>query len=539
MAPDLQRGAWAYFPDRQEIRRNSMPQNYAIAEDCHRNGMAERTGMTSNSVSVRVSRRNEAHIVTITSSEGAVGGSCTCPDGLGGWECWHLVAALLYVSENIEDIRDAEEERRDAVDYFMGNLPQARILNFVSRQLKDDPALYDRLVRDLKLQNARVPRNYSKMMDRICAAGRADGEGNVTFGRIFGAARDARGAGKHAEAVRAYGGMAEYIITRMRDVEDADGYYKDCAIEAIDNMADSIIRQDAKPDKKRPYIKYLFKRALAPAYAAYRSHYADALEAICTEEEDMVYWLELIDSDAGAGSGAPAQLARMRAYALAGAGRWEEAADALSEHYSADPETCVRFVGILRRLGGQRALDGARKAVAAFRTEPRVMEATLPIFAGTGDEYLGILRGLFESTGDWGHFFKLKEAAGDWRGMLDEMSKSLMSGAPERAVDIYLKEGMRPEAMGVLESLDDHEMYAKYLSRLAKRFPGRYFESYGKRIRRLARSRTGRDHYGRVRGHLEGLRSIPESEGAFGTLLAAIKSENPGRRALLEALKGL
>lgn len=533
--------SWTYFPNRQQIRRTCPQQTYDRAGDALQNGEIESALMTGNTISVNVRSRNQTRAVVLTyGKDGTVFGDCPCSDGRKNLWCWHYAAALVYTADHIDELREGEETRAEAVDYFMANLPQARVLNFASKHLKENPRFYESFVEALKLQNVKIPRNYSRMMERICADDRTGGESdNVTFGRIFKIARDERDSGGHLEAARAYSGMSEHIISNMKNMEDTNGYYKDCATEAIDSMADSIICENMKPDKKKPYIKYFFKRAVNTTYRAYWPQYMEALETICTEEEDMAGWLEMVNKGMGSKAGAPIQMARMRSHILEDAGQWEEAADALSDHYASDPDTCRRFVGILRHVGGERALEDARKAVAAFRTDAGIMEEALPIFAGVNDEYQQLLMNLFESTGDWKYFFKLKEAADDWNDALDRMSRSLAPKAPERAVEIYLKESMRQKAMETLERLDNHDTYAKYLPRLAKKFPDRYFESYGKNIRRLAKARTGKDHYERVKVHLQNLLSIPESEDRLRALVASIKSENSGRRALLKALEGL
>ena len=533
--------SWTYFPNRQQIRRTCPQHMYDRAGDAVQNDEIESARMTGSTITINVRARNQTHAVVLTyDNDGTVFGDCNCSDGRKNLWCWHYAAALVYTADHIDELKEEEETRTEAVDYFMANLPQARVLNFVSKHLRENPQFYDSFVEALKLQNVRIPRNYSKMMERIYADDRTGGEeDNVIFGRIFKIARDERDSGGHLEAARAYSGMAEHIISNMKNTEDANGYYKDCAVEAIDSMVDSIICENMKPDKKKPYIKYFFKRAVNTTYRVYWPQYVEALETICTEEEDMAGWLEMINKGMSSKAGAPVQMARMRSHILEDAGRWEEAADALSDHYASDPDVCRRFVGILRHVEGERALEDARKAVAAFRTDTAIMEEALPIFASVNDEYQQLLVNLFESTGDWKYFFKIKEVADDWNNALDHMSKNLAPKAPERAVEIYLKESMRQKAMDTLERLDSHDTYAKYLSKLAKKFPDRYFESYGNNIRRLAKARTGKDHYERVRVHLQNLLSIPESEDRFRALVASIKSENSGRRTLLKALEGL
>lgn len=526
--------SWPYFPSLQQIRRTCPEEYFTAGQDCCREGGVESALMKGDTITVKVRWSGQARSVTLTSKNGSITETCACPDGRKGWWCWHVSAALLHVSEHMDEIKSAEEMRHEAIDHFVASLPPEKILDFVSRYMKSSHALYDRFVRDLNLQNVRVPRNYPKMMEKICADGQ--NAEYVTFERILKAARKERDAGEHGEAARAYQGMADHITDSMGGSPGAADYYRDCAIEAIDCMVDSVIRGDMEPDLKRPHMEYFFGRATDPSHRPYWPQYAEALEEIA-EAGDMAHWLDLADSETSTEDGVAAQLARMRAHILGHAGRWEEAADALSGHYAGDPGLCVRLLGILRHVGGERALDGARKAVAAFPADARVLQEALPIFDGA--EHHDLLMRLFQSTGEWGYFFRLKEASGDWNGTLDRLSGSLAPTDPERAIDVYLKEGMRQRAMDALESLDSHDMYAKYLPKLAKRFPDRYLESYGKRIRRLAKARTGRDHYAKVRDHLGRMQSIPAPGDAFGALVESIRSENAGRRTLLEALSGL
>ena len=178
------------------------------------------------------------------------------------------------------------------------------------------------------------------------------------------------------------------------------------------------------------------------------------------------------------------------------------------------------------------------QALAAFDTDMHVIKEALPVFDGTGEHQVW-LRKLFEYTGEWSYFFSLREAADNWDETLEKMSRSLMAKKPELAVDIYLKENMRQNAMNMLKLLNRTDMYSKYITKLGKKFTDQYLESYGHCIRLFAKSKTGRSHAEKVREHLETLRTLPEVDESFGKLLSTIISDNSRRRTIKEALKTL
>ena len=112
-----------------------------------------------------------------------------------------------------------------------------------------------------------------------------------------------------------------------------------------------------------------------------------------------------------------------------------------------------------------------------------------------------------------------------------------MATAPERSVQIYVKEGMHQKAIDSLETLDNHDMYATYLSKLAKKSPIRYFELYGRTIQRFTKSKTGKDHYLKVMRHLENIQTIPVSEEMFAKFIKSLKTNNTNRRILIKMLQ--
>lgn len=524
---------WMDFPDRTHIKANCPARIYSEGNQNYKNGVVEEAWISDDVINIDIETYDEDVSVKLTDKRsGDINVFCNCYTSQAGFWCWHVITAFLYVTDNLDRLKEDRDVRMESVDYFMSHISHKKILNFVSRHLKEDRDFYDLFIEKLGLQNIRLPRNYARMLDRLYSDTETQ---DVIFDDMFEIAREERDAGGHMEAARAYGSTAEHIITTMRDAKDDYGYYQDCAIEAIENLTDSVIRADVSSDKKKLYIKYVFERAVNPVYQAYWPYYVESLKTICTEEGDMSYWMDLTQSSSETGDAQ--QLASMQAFILEDAGKWDDAADALLPYYAKDADTCKHFVGILKRTDDRRALRDARKAVNAFPTDPKILDEALPIFVNAKDEYQQILRYLFEATDDWKYFFKLKEVASDWDLILDTISHNLATTAPERSVQIYVKEGMHEKAIDALEKIDNHDMCAKYLSKLAKKSPTRYFQLYGGTIQRFTKSKTGKDHYHKVMKHVENIRTIPDSEELFAKFIKSLKTNNASRRILIAMLK--
>lgn len=524
---------WETFPDRKQIKANCPSKIYNEANRYYQD-VVEEAWIDKDVIHVTIETYDEDLSVELKNKREGVNGTCDCYDSKMGYWCWHVIAAMLHVADNMNKLKEEHDVRMESVDYFMSHVSHKKILNFVSKQLKEDTDFYDLFVERLKLQNVHLPRNYTRMLDRLYSNTETQ---DVTFEDIFEIAREERNTGDHIEAARAYSSTAEHIITTIKDAQDDYGYYKDCAIEAIENLTDSVIRADMSSDKKKPYIKYVFERAANPVYRAYWSYYVESLKTICTEEEDMSYWMSLTQSNPKTSN--PQQIASMQAFILEDAGRWNDAADALLPYYTNDADTCRHFVSVLKRIDAKRAIRDARKAVNAFSTNLQILDDVLPIFVNSRDEYQQILRYLFEASGDWKYFFKLKEVASDWSLTLDTIHNNLINKAPERAVQVYVKEGMHQKAIDSLETLDNHDMYATYLSKLAKKSPTRYFELYGRTIQRFTKSKTGKEHYLKVMKHLENIQTIPGSEEMFAEFIKSLKTNNASRRILIRMLNEL
>lgn len=525
----------------QDIKRNTSSDYYNIGHKLYKADAIFDIILSNHKILAQLEDSYGMSFVMVTDEgDGEIAAKCSCVFGNSYTYCPHVVAVLLHVSKNLGDLKDQEQLRVDTVNYSMNTISQETLLNFISSELLNNPPLYQKFLKKFNLVNARIPRNYMRMADHLYTGTVDMVKGHVNFTRIFDAAHDARLDESHTEAASALDAISETIIQKMDSVDDSDRYYMDCAMEAIDSMADTILCQDLKPDQKQKYILSVFKRAVDPAYKAYWMRYFDALKTICEEGQDRTYWEEAVESEMGQknDSGKTTQLLRMQIYLFENDGRIKEAVNVLKDNYKIDQDMGLQYVRLLRHVDVTEARSAASAVLAHYKNDIRIVEESLPLFEDAKD-YGDLVQHLFVSTGEWKYFFRLKDAVKDWKGVLAQMAKTLARSAPERAVEIYLKEKMYTDALDMLESLNKPSLCSKYFLRFYKKFPARYFKLYGGQIRRFAKARVGKEHYEKVRDHLKKLSTIPNTKEQFQNLLQDIRKDNAGRPLMIRTIAEL
>lgn len=531
---------WSYRPTREQIRGECERDEYRPGSKTYEEGGVLFAELSRGEIvaAVRGDHHNEA--VHLDDNTGRYRCSCRNSAWVSG-HCRHVVAVLLYMAHNMEDMEDAEQIRLDSADALLERVPPPDLRAFVADHLRNDPVMYSDFLKRFKMSDANVPRNYARLVENLYGDDGDRVRGSVRFGRLFRTIRQRREMGMHAETTSAYRTILESIHGHTGTLGD-EQYYTDCLVEALEGMADSVAREDLPPDKKREHISYLFARCTDEWHEAHWPHYRTALEAVCDTPADLEYWRSLVRGglDAGPDPGMRAGLHHMEAHILHTTGSTGAALDLLSGHYSEDRDLCLKYALLLRHAGPVRARRAGEQILAAYPDDVDMIKELLPLYDDSSPAYLKMLGRVFLATGEWEYLSTLKRLSGDWPGTLKGMAGDLArSGHHERAVDMYLREGMHPEAMGAVESANDIDTYEKYVGRLAKMYPERYAQAYGDKVRVFIKVRSARDHYENARRHLERVRGIPRSEAAFRRLLNVIRAEHPKKYVLQEVLRGL
>lgn len=457
--------------------------------------------------------------------------SCRCSEVASWCMCSHEVAALAYFFRHEKEVVDAEMARLDAIGHFFRTISKEQLGSVTPHRLKRDISAYGEFVERLGLENAWVPRNYSRVLTRLYdTATRRSSKSVVDFGFYFGLVGRARDAGKHGEVTGAYRTMSEIVMAETYYTDDPHGYRAGYLIESLDRMTDSILREDCA--SKEQYISYFYQRCKDIRWSKYRGIYRECLEDICETADDLEYWESIVAGDLAecADGDAPAHLLLMHSYILQRLGDVRGAVESLSSHFLSDRDVALRYLSLLDDI--PHAPNSVHAVLEAFPNDQDVMESVLRLLTDSDPQKPAVLSGLFKITGNWELFFELKNLSKDWNTALRRLSRALSPS--HLAVEVYVKEKMLPEATEVLKSLDDPVLYKKFAARLSRGCPETYFDMYGSCIRRFARSKTGMEHYRRVLEHLKRARKI--HPGGFDPLLASIKSANRGRRVLMRLL---
>ena len=484
----------------------------------------------------------EKHYVTIDGSSGFNNCRCTCAKSnlfeLMGY-CEHVAAGLIYTLNNIYELRDAEMRRADTIHHSLSKLSADDIKHYLKLWLTSDSEIYADFVKRFKIDDTHTPRNYDSLMEMAFDQYKNNNVSQpmASFDYILKTARESRDNNRNDEALRAYKSMHESAQNNRDTVEDTNGYYTDFVMETAENLIDSILRQDLDSSEKQQHIRYFFEKYMEPSHQKLLDIYNDALANICDTDTDTQYLLSLAESHT-LRNDIPAdvskRLMRMLAQLYQNLGDTKQAINILKGHYLSDPKTCIQYLNLIQNTDDSKR--DAQKASDAFADDAQVLEAALAIFPPKDPTYTALLQKLFVATGEWTHFYKLRDVTDNWDKALHEMAQKLLSFDADMAVKMFIKAGRRDEALNVLISADNVSLFAKHIDKFAKKMPAQYVAAYGECLRKWTRMRSGVDHYKKTLEHLNRLEKIPNIESEFETTLHNIQKDNAGRRVLLNMI---
>ena len=550
-------GKWSEIPTASDIRSICTAKVYESGRRSYEAGNVTeaRVGRDTVSASVYDDEDGRVHDVDIDSERGhRLYTDCTCYTSyVYGSICRHVVAVLLHISDDPVDVDLYGGVTEETVSSLLERTPPERAASFLAKIMADDTRVLHRFITENGLGSEYA---ISRFEGGLAAMyGRADREGGkitqgLDFGEQFGEARRTRTEGRHADAARMYRAISEAISGRMDVVADGSGYYADCFIEALEGMVECILRERPPHDRKRGYISYLFGRAASARGAGFSRHYREALESVCSTDADLGFWQEIIGTPAeDCGRDELAEMLRMQAHILGRQGRHADIVGLLGRHYSLHSDICVLYLQALlrqqqRRRGRQAAAGGggggdAARAVEAFPDDPEVLEAAYAAMPEKGADGARVLERLYSITGDWNHVVRLKHVLPDWSGARAGIIGRLARTSPGNAVGLCIREDMPDKAMDVLEAASDMELLESYGAKMIRRRPRRYAACYANLLLKFAGSRSGREHYSRVRNRLTALKGMPGGDAHYGSVLGLIRKKYAGRRALIKELSGL
>ncbi len=187
----------------------------------------------------------------------------------------------------------------------------------------------------------------------------------INYGKFTRLAKSKEREKDYLEAIRIYQDLSEVIADNMGMIDDSDGYYGDCFVNAMHRMTSCIKLQAPTHEQKRSYMSYMFEKYIKNDPDYFQEHYHEALESICADRDDYEYWKSLLEpylpdrmpskSSWSKHYDAVVKI-RMYMYILEKLND-ESIDDCLAKHYRDDSEICIAYAKRLKNTDPDRAMS--------------------------------------------------------------------------------------------------------------------------------------------------------------------------------------
>lgn len=545
MAMQNQSARWATQPTKTGIRQAATPASYNNGVSYYTTGKIQSAYIKGNTLHALVVDSAKHHVKIKDSGPEGLVGDCSCTYSSRHYRiCKHVVATLMHLMEHIEEMLVEEDTREVTIKYMINKVSHDDIMKFLTNIMLEDEDIRLQFIKKFSLENIRLQRDYRAEIDRMYRnAVEADGKvyTNLDFEGYFVNARESQHDGEFESATKMFKGMSEIISERMMMVDDSDGYYTDCFIEALENMVESIMRERLSTTEKQKHITYLLDRLVTENRPKFLPQYRNALATICTQHEDLIYWqsqlrphLEKLDSNKPPKS--ILELVHMQSHILMKLKDYKNLASFLSKFYHIDKRVCMIYLEAIHHTSSATAQKAAQGIVEKYPNDIQIIEKASEFYPTSSRAYATLLRKMFIMTGDWKYFFKLKNIAKNWNGELKNIVKEYVEQDPKKAIEIYLKNYMASEAMKLLEQLNDINLFEAFRTKLSRRYSSKYFAIYGACIIHNAGVKNNKKHYQNIQRHITSLKAIPGADAKIASIVDTIKKQNPKKRTLLDMI---
>ena len=445
------------------------------------------------------------------------------------------------------------KEKRTEIDSLFYELSSRQLKEFLSIEMKYDNNLQTRFTDYFKRGSNAPKRDYKSDINllykrAISRYGMIEYGNELDFERFISAARTKEGKKDYAGAARIYQELSEAIAENMDTVDDSDGYYGDCFIDAIDNMTSCINQQVITHEQKQQYISYMFERYIRNDPDYFVEHYVLALEQICKNRQEYTFWRDLLEPHVPKKMPNSRnwhkhynarEMIQMKIYIL-GKLKDRSIEDTFATHYRDDSYMCIQYIRYLQKTDSKRALQVMQEGLGLYPESTEIKDIACKIYKKTDPRHHNILMGLYLDTLETRYYSALKKISPKWGNTVKVITRHLArTESYDTLIDTYLKEGMYSNAIRQVVSCDDLSMLARYRKDLAARYPKEYHNSYKRLLAEFAESRAGRNHYKKVGTHLREFSTIPGYKREFREIVNSLKRQYSTRPAFLDEIKGI
>jgi uncharacterized Zn finger protein len=489
--------------------------------------------------------------------------TCTCPYDWEGY-CKHIVATLLAVEEGrgeIESMAKMSSKRQQSMETLLMRTEPEALRSFLRHEMERLPELRDRFMACFSKEGARKSLDeYKNEVDLLYDL--AEDHGFVPYGEevdfkpLQELAEIYIHKGAFMEAARIYQALFETIAEKMDEVDDSDGFYAGEFSDNLKAFADSIAKAGLNTKEKRKYIEYLFDKYLQREPDYFQEDYDEALRELCTSEEDLRYWKELVephlperipDERDWSSYYQAKELISMHLYLLSRLKELKEFYALMEKHYRTSDDLCLMYAQQLLKDGDrEKAVKVAEEGLALFPdyASMGLREFLSEIYREDDPEkYREISLSLFLLTREWKYYERLKMALSpeEWHGLLQKIVARLSKERFHRdtLIEIYLREQMYDDALGEVLAKKNISTLSMYQNKLAHLYPEQYFNAYRELIFPFAEEEMGRRHYKEVVSYLKSMREIEGFEGAVQEIVERLREENKRKPAFIDEMKNL
>ena len=292
-------------PSRDEIRSLCTEQSFERGVNYYQQDRVQHVDIDGREIRATV-RGSSDYEVAIDIVDDAIRTHCTCPYDYAG-DCKHIVAVLLAVAgragepegTTVDDTEQTPSERV-ALDSVVADMTADELRSFLLDVVADEPEIRDRLLAYAGADTGKTVYDYKQEIDRLFddVAGRRGmiaHDTYIDFSQYHDLAETHRDRGDIETATAIYRAIAEAIRENLNRVDDSGGHYGREIERAIDSYAETVVDGTASHDERRSHIETLCEGFINAEHNFASDYYDDALRTLCTTDDDLEYWLSVLE----------------------------------------------------------------------------------------------------------------------------------------------------------------------------------------------------------------------------------------------------
>lgn len=270
----------------QQIKESFPSEPYRRGEELHADGCVVSATSNRSTVTVYVRVGTVTYPVKIPLGDRKRGISCACERDDA---CEHIVAALLHIHQNSEDLAGQPASGSITAGDTFGGVPPSKLIAFLRSEVKRDARLRLRFLVRFGGSDGMESPDYRGVADDMFAklVRRRRGVCGPVLADFFRAANARQREGRAEEAVRICQELSESLSANYDALENSGHNYSSVFHKTVDEMAAYMAKLGHAHPKRHQHISYLHERLTAEKAYGWSNAYHRALLTVCTHAADF------------------------------------------------------------------------------------------------------------------------------------------------------------------------------------------------------------------------------------------------------------